>query len=96
MAYPFSQWPRLSEFVDRVKRDFKAVDYLPKGKIIGPHGKADIRGLKVGDNIAILPDDDGKPLVPSVVRSLCDRLGIPAETFGFTLSDWDAISDPPS
>ncbi len=96
MAYPFAQWPTLAGFIARVKADFKGVEIQPKPVLFGPRGPTTIVGLKVGERVAILPEDDGRRMPPSVVRSLCNRLGIDPEVFGFTLSDWDEDPDPPN
>lgn len=88
MAYPFIQWPTLKQFVDKAKGSHGAKEVGIKGALVGPRGPVAVMALEREGKCAVLPDDDGQRLSPTVLRSLCNRLGIPLSAFGFTIDDW--------
>ncbi len=88
MAYPFIKWPTLKEFVDKAKREFGAKETTVSGTLIGPRGPVTVVALEREGKCAVLPDDDGQRLTPTMLRSLCNRLGMSLEPFGFTIGDW--------
>lgn len=93
MAYPFAKWPTLAAFIARACSDeFKAKTSMHEG-VIGPRGPVTFVVLERDGKQAVLPDDDGHPLTPTMLRSLCKRSGIPVEAFGFTIGDWDDDAD---
>lgn len=75
--------PTLSDFIDRVQRDFGGELGTTEG-LVGPRGPERLsRIVRPNKRFAILPDIRvGDLLLPSMVRSLCAQLGIPSEAFG--------------
>ncbi len=54
--------------------------------IMGPISTLRFRYLQRGERFASLQDlPDSAILIPSVIRSLCQQLGLPPEEFGLTL-----------
>ena len=88
MAYPFQPALTLGEFVARAVAEFGCALEVAARDPVGPRGPTRIRYLQRGSSsFVVLPgtmtDDD--VLTPTVLRSLCERLGIPASAFGLTL-----------
>jgi hypothetical protein len=89
MAYPFTKFPSLDEFIGRAT----SPEYHAKTgsvKMTGPRGKVEIRvlirKLQKTKKLAVIPDIKGDDiLTPHVLRSLCVQLDIPPSDFGLTL-----------
>lgn len=96
MAYPFVQMPTIDEFINRARADYGCTFRPGAITLFGPDGKSQLSTLscEVDDetrSVALPFGGHGKRLTPHVLRSLCDRLGIPLEDFGLALSD-DGLS----
>lgn len=93
MTYPCSPMPSLGEFIKRAQEEFGATLNECGGNVMTPKGAVHGRYLErsVGKihKRAVLPETL-KPesiLEPNYLRSLCRRLGIDPNHFGFDLSD---------
>ena len=90
MAYPFVPMPSFAEFRGRLHSEFNAEYKQLDFQITDPEGvdhdvfyfERTVRGVSYYAAIE-LPDET--ILTPSVLRSVCARLRIPLEKFGFTL-----------
>ena len=89
MAYPLAPMPTLGEFIARATTEFGATLHTAGGSVVGPRGRVTIRYLLRGSaSFAILPEiAEDEPLVPDVLRSLCEQLAIPPEAFGLELTE---------
>jgi hypothetical protein len=90
LAYPFTRFPTLKEFVDRVTRDYDCVERTASAPVKGAKGLHPIRyldrNLPNGHKKAVLPDvPDNKRLNRQVLESLCKRLDLPLDHFGLPL-----------
>lgn len=88
MAYPFHAAPTLGEFLARTIREFGCTLESATRDAMGPRGPTQIRYLARGPgSFVVLPStlSDSDVLTPTVLRHFCDRLGIPAGSFGLTL-----------
>jgi hypothetical protein len=87
MAYPFTNFPTLDEFIEHVKSRYGAELITLEGKITGPRGATEINSLFIKPKkFVIIPDIKPKePLHPNTLRSLCNQLGIPLKDFGLPL-----------
>jgi hypothetical protein len=89
VAYPLAPMPTLGEFITQATGTFGATLHEIRGTLTGPHGPVPVRYLVRGaGSFAILPAiADHERLVPDVLRSLCEQLAIPPESFGLTLTE---------
>ena len=90
MAYPMIQWPTFPEFRDRLVNEF-ACKYiqLPASMTINDgepkpvfYFEREFRD-EVRRYVVAIPDD--ARLEPSVIRTICKRLGIDPAAFGLVL-----------
>ena len=87
-AYPLGPAVTLGEFIARAGREFGATLEELERPVMGPRGPEPMRYLLRGSSFAILPRmDDEEPLLPDVLRSLCERLAIPPSEFGLDLTE---------
>ena len=87
MPYPFMKAPTYGELIGRLQNDY-GVNVKKSGINYGPRGAVRFRYLERVDHpIYILPDvaDDTKRVVPSIIRGICNTLGLPLKDFGFDL-----------
>jgi hypothetical protein len=92
VAYPFTSFPKLSDFINRVTEEFEVELVDAKGKTIGPRGIVRMRyfvrdhgGKKLRVPIPDFPEEER--LAPTQLRQLCNRLEIPLSEFGFELTE---------
>jgi hypothetical protein len=85
LAYPFTKLPSLDGFIRKAQEEFGAEMKTVESR--GPRGPVTHVYLVRDGKLAVVPEmvDDGC-LPPSVVRSLCERLGLPLDAFGFNLN----------
>jgi len=90
VAYPFTSFPTVKEFIDRVTRHYNGAVRTISTRVQGKKGTHTIRylerSLPNGYKKAVLPDlKDSQRLSPKVLRSLCKRLDLPVDHFGLPL-----------
>ena len=87
MPYPFMSAFTYGELIERLRRT-TTFNVRESGVSYGTKGAVRFQYLERANRpIYILPDvpDDSKRVVPSIVRSTCNTLGLPPEDFGFHL-----------
>ena len=90
MAYPFVKFPSFGEFRKILEDEFACEYKQLDGVLVDPDGNDhDVFYFErtVGKKTLLAPADlsDDTILTPSVLRSICSRLAVPVERFGFTL-----------
>ena len=79
-----AQMPTLGDFVQAATENHGA--QLSGVESLGPRGQVAHRYLIREGKLAVLPEvEDDDVLAPTVVRSLCNRLGIDPGDFGLSL-----------
>jgi hypothetical protein len=90
VAYPFVKFPSFREFRKILQDEFACEYKKLDGVLVDPDGSDhEIFYFQrvVGKKTFLAPVDltDDTILTPSVLRSICARLRVPVEHFGFTL-----------
>ena len=95
MPYPMRPWPTLKQFIEKAEQEFGATVETSPTIPVGPRGPAPIKYLRRDARFAVLPNiADHEVVQPSVLRSLCNQLGIPLHTFDLPFRE--AAQPPPT
>lgn len=84
MAYPFIQWPTFGEFRARLIDEF-GCEYTEIGTVNGSAIGCLKRTIDGDDLLYGVVLEDHDRLSPTVIRSICARLGVDVAAFGLTL-----------